>query len=1824
MRGVPPRSHLALLAVVALLVAGLGLGARDPAEAQVPESAPPAAPTGLTGTFTHESVSPSWDDPGDPSITGYQILRQEVEVHEPGEFIVHVDDTNSQATTHVDTSVEAATSYVYRVKARNSAGLSERSGFFRADLPAAPDTRPGLAPSNLVAQATSCSVTLTWGAPATDAATVTSYRVLRATGSEALSTLVDSTRSTATSYTDLVLQPGETYSYEVRALRDGVPSSSSNLVEAEIAAATTPTDVAVEAVPIVVTSTTADYFVLYVTHDLDGVEIETPVAVVRGSAGTTTLSENVAALPAEYYRVEKYLIANPADVDRDCTDDLTELGSPASMNPVNPARQVERSVGAVAVPGRSAFETLSLGRDDNRHLKFSVFGMDTDRPRLYFQNTENYPHHPGFLRAAGLQQDERSYRGELTFDPNMVAADGSRGVYRFWVFPRFSRTVPALALVERVYSLLAASMPLLDDNLAFWIENRALLPLQPDMPMYRASRMNLVFDEDAYTVGSFDALNPGEGYGLLRSMAADERPRSRDIVIYETLPNELPRVAGIISTVPQTPLSHVNLRAAQDRIPNAYIPDALTDAAIAPLIGSYVHYRVTAEGWQLRAATAEQVLDFYESSRPSTTQTPQRDLTVTTIMPLSQIGFHDWDAFGVKAANVAVLGTLEFPAGAVPEGFAIPFYFYDEFMKANDLYEDVREMLEDEAFQADFDEQVDRLKALRRTIRGADTPQWMIDALVAMHATYPEGQSLRYRSSTNNEDLPGFNGAGLYDSQTQKPDETEEDGIDKSLKQAFASLWNFRAFAERDFHRIDHMAAAMGVLVHPNYKDELVNGVAVSVDPAYGTEDSYYFNSQIGEDLVTNPDAYSAPEEILSYHDGDYLVLAPSNQAPSGELLMSEEQLDQLDRRLTTIHERFAALYGIAADEAFAMEIEYKITSDNVLAIKQARPWIFAEAPFTGAVPGTRTDNPLTARFEAEVELNPGVEFLVQLQFSADVNIAYEDLRDHGVEVTGASVRHVERVDYRTDFWTLFVVPEPRTTVRLYLAANRRCALRGAVCAYDGRRLAAPVKYLVPSPVPNTAPSFPTPLFAGGATGLSVPENSLGPTVAGRAPEAVDVEGDPLSYALAVSGFTTNPPFEIHAATGWIRVAVGARLDHEQRETYRVTVTAQDDLGGSVPTSFDITIEDVNDAPVFRSNTATRTVTRLTPEGANVGAPIAATDADGQTLYYSLSGPDAYAFEIDDDGQITVAPGTMFDITDRDTYAVTVEADDGNGGIATIAVTITVRDRALAQTVSGGSLAGGGGGGPTPSEVDFEWTVSRDVEELDSAHDTPSGLWSDGSTLFIAQNGSGTDDAVYAYDLESGDRVEGREFALHETNRAPRGVWSNGETAWVSDSGRERLFAYDLASGTRLEDREVELAERNRDARGIWSDGETMWVLDGRKNALFAYDLASAALLGEFELASANGDPRGIWSDGVTVWVSDHGAKRLLAYRLPAAPAVPAAEDAEDAEPVALERVRDEEFDKLSRASNNSPRGIWSDGAVMYVADASDGKVYSYNMPDAIDARLASLTLSGVDIGEFDARRTDYEGAAGEGVTQTTVVAAALQRRTTVVIDPPDAAPNTEGHQVALSGTSEITVTVTSQDGSRTRVYRVRLGEAGPSASCLRGAIAEGFSLVVYEGGSVGDLVACAQSRGVTALYALSGGEYVSYIIGAPEPVNARFGGLFADGVPALTPLVVRSESPVEAATTAPFPDADADAWPVCLRGEVAEGFSLVVYEGGAVGDLDACAESLGIDAVYVLADGAWVSYILGAPVFVNRDFAELFLDGVPAVTPLTVRRDGS
>ena len=1673
----------------------------------------------------------------------------------------------------------------------------------------------------------------------------------------------------------------------------------------------TPTAVAVTAVPIVVASTTADYFVLYVQPNLD-TDRKIPISVTLGEEGSTTLTEQLAPLPKEHYLVEKYSVDDPADVDGDCISDIEELADLGTLNPINKLPKIDLRHGTVAIPDRETFERLSYQGTNvliDNHLadlefvKFFIFHVNSFRPAVYFMNTVKHRAHYFFTLAVPSQPRNGVMRGEIVYHPDVEAPDGSLGVYRFEFEP--SDAYPFEA-VQYAYEVLAASMPLLENNLAYYPMPAAALPLyQEERASYDGSRINMIFEADIFPDVDFLYLNRGTGYGYLRVMGQDERPNPRDIVIYESLPNDLPRVAGIITTVAQTPLSHVNLRALQDRVPNAFVADALDDATIDSLIDSHVRYTVTRSGYTIRAATKAEVDAHYEESRPAAAQTPQRDLAVTEITPLSDIEFGDWTAFGVKAANVAVLGTLGFPDGTVPDGFAVPFYFYDEFMKANELETMVSTMLANSAFQTSYDTQEKELKKLRNAIKDATTPDSIITALEEMHGEFPDGISLRYRSSTNNEDLPGFSGAGLYDSKTQDPEETEEDGIDKSIKGVWASLWNFRAFVERDFHRVDHLTTAMGVLVHPNYSDELANGVAVSYDPINAREGIYYVNTQIGEDLVTNPDANSVPEELLLLEEDSYEVLVYSNQVESEQLLMSDAQIEQLRGHLATIHDKFDELYDLDDGERFAMEIEFKTTSEDVLAIKQARPWVFrplnaapefpstetgvrqvsertssgmdigapvaatdAEgdvltyslrgpdaayflvSPWTGSVlVWTDLDYETRATYSVTVEARDGRDLVGRFDTSADamlkvsIMLTNEEelgmltlspkqpqvgtqltatLTDPDGGITGQSWSW-GRSQNGSDWSPIANAAEGRyTPVQADLNHYVRVTVQYSDGHGSGKRLQQVSNNRA---VTNNQP----PAFDNSKFERSIPENSTADTTVGIAVVASDPENGTLSYRL--SG---DNNFTIDSATGQIRVASGAALDHEQRPTHTVVVTASDPSDASATATGTISVGDVNEPPVFDMATISLEVVEDAEEGDSVGRPVAATDDDGDKLRYSLSGGGPFAID-ETTGQIVVGANAVLDPSLQDTYSVTVEARDRDFG-DTIDVTIKVIEQLTGSPIiiaTGGGGGGGGGGGPSPSEVDFEWTVKRDIEKLDGGNDWPTGLWSDGETLWIAENGQGADDEVYAYDRASGERLTEREFDLAETNRAPRGFWSDGETVWVSDSGRERLFAYRLADGERLAEREFALAAGNSDARGIWSDHETMWVLDGRADRLFVYDFESGELLAEYALDSANSDPHGIWSDGVTVWVSDHGAKRLFAYRLPVLPDAETDSGEQDADGDAreLERVRDEEFGELSQASNNSPRGIWSDGDVMYVADESDDRVYTYNMPDAIDARLASLTLSGVDIWEFDPGRTEYEAVVEDGVTETTVEAEAMQRRTDVAIDPEDAdGDDANGHQVALQDLGEITVTVTSQDGSRTRVYRVRFPETGwdpasaPWPHCLRGAVSEGFSLAVYEGGSVEELVGCAESRGIVAFYALHEDAYAPYILGAPGFVNAGFLELFPDGLPPIAPLVAGSNGPPSAD---PFGDDLEDGgrqpWPQCLRGAVAEGFSLVVYEGGSVEELEACAQSMDITALYTLSEGEFVSYILGAPDFVNQPFRDLFAEGLPLMTPLVARSEG-
>ncbi len=100
----------------------------------------------------------------------------------------------------------------------------------------------------------------------------------------------------------------------------------------------------------------------------------------------------------------------------------------------------------------------------------------------------------------------------------------------------------------------------------------------------------------------------------------------------------------------------------------------------------------------------------------------------------------------------------------------------------------------------------------------------------------------------------------------------------------------------------------------------------------------------------------------------------------------------------------------------------------------------------------------------------------------------------------------------------------------------------------------------------------------------------------------------------------------------------------------------------------------VNRAPVFTEGaSASRSVAENSPSGTAVGRPVTATDADGDTITYSIEGTDAARFDIDSaTGQISVAQGTELDFETKASYAVSVQASDSSGSRDTIAITIRV------------------------------------------------------------------------------------------------------------------------------------------------------------------------------------------------------------------------------------------------------------------------------------------------------------------------------------------------------------------------------------------------------------------------------------------------------------------------------------------------------------------------------------------------------------------------
>ena len=521
--------------------------------------------------------------------------------------------------------------------------------------------------------------------------------------------------------------------------------------------------------------------------------------------------------------------------------------------------------------------------------------------------------------------------------------------------------------------------------------------------------------------GGIKILNSGMTCGRLAFMTSEDLEQKNDealsraqIPVFESIPTDLTTVAGTITLARQPRLGHIQIKSKNRGTPNLDISgqgfgnwqndflkgfenDNCVYMKAEASSGTVIFRKVDTDNLAAAGLTddAEKLcrrnclgeVDPADTTfRPATIELVA-NLDTRQVLPTRSMGWQNFKDVGSKAANYAELANLlnSPERTVVREGMGIPFFYYDEFVQNNAPIRDkIAAILADPKMQQ-MDAGKYRAKQLRE-LRELffDKDAWFneefLNELIDTFDTFllPDGSkhAMKLRSSTNSEDLPNFNGAGLYDSKGYKPlkkngEERSRKGKIKEIKDAlatvWASVWNQRAFDERAYFGIPHKDVYMGIQVNPNYPDEKVDGVIVTkdiYDMAKGSAIS--IEAQRGNTYsVANPEDGALAEQILVEFNGDapldksqykITILRRSNLSADGTKVLSADELkaagtgnvmtDEELRDLTWLCNKAQLHFReiMKGDDNFALDLEFKVDEENTgeraVYLKQARPLI--------------------------------------------------------------------------------------------------------------------------------------------------------------------------------------------------------------------------------------------------------------------------------------------------------------------------------------------------------------------------------------------------------------------------------------------------------------------------------------------------------------------------------------------------------------------------------------------------------------------------------------------------------------------------------------------------------------------------------------------------------------------------------------------------------------------------------------------------------------------------------------------------------------------
>ena len=492
-------------------------------------------------------------------------------------------------------------------------------------------------------------------------------------------------------------------------------------------------------------------------------------------------------------------------------------------------------------------------------------------------------------------------------------------------------------------------------------------------------------------------MNAGEAYGQLVYLTADEvksesqkfkdlNPMS--IPVFGELPVELAVVAGAITLQEQNLLSHVQLKSRARHTPNldiSKLPDGLSNQLMSKFKdGDWVYMLLDRNGTiVLEPSTQEKAIAFLKSK---TTEkiTLKSDLSSKKIYASSEVRWYDFDKVGSKAANYSELElALNTPDRIVVRpGFAVPFYYYQQFIDANpEIKTAIEKLLQDPLLNrvTAVSYRAQKLDALRTMITNSknnmneELVKNLVNTFETVRTKDGKPRKLKIRSSTNAEDLPNFNGAGLYSSKTYKPvDKKAELSFEAkkaTLKEAmllvWSSIWNMKAYEERSYFNIPHAEVKMGIQVKQSFSSEEVDGVMVTKnianDPKFPGP-GVYFEAQRGDNFsVANPKPGEKAEKVLVLYnpaapqdktqykihilqrcnvaDDKKTILPAGNPNP----IMTDSEIRDLVSLALKAQLHFETSLG-KGNPNFALDLEFKVDMEDSdtrqVYFEQARPYI--------------------------------------------------------------------------------------------------------------------------------------------------------------------------------------------------------------------------------------------------------------------------------------------------------------------------------------------------------------------------------------------------------------------------------------------------------------------------------------------------------------------------------------------------------------------------------------------------------------------------------------------------------------------------------------------------------------------------------------------------------------------------------------------------------------------------------------------------------------------------------------------------------------------